>query len=111
MMLRPGARLGAYEPVSAIGAGDMGEVYRAPDTRLNRDVAIKTPPDDFTLDAQHLARFERECSSCRSSRGVARVSADGQRFLASTRDASAPPPAPSPINVVVNWREQMKRAR
>ena len=60
MSLAPGARLGAYEVVSLIGAGGLGEVYRARDTRLNRDVAIKVLPDAFVHDADRLARFKRE---------------------------------------------------
>src|SRR6266576_1126927 len=60
MALSPGTRLGAYEIVSAIGAGGMGEVYRARDTRLQRDVAIKVLPDLFAADPERLARFERE---------------------------------------------------
>ncbi len=60
MSLAPGARLGPYEVLSAIGAGGMGEVYRARDTRLKRDVAIKVLPDAFAKDADRLARFQRE---------------------------------------------------
>src|SRR5712691_1169765 len=60
MPLEPGTRLGPYEVVSAIGAGGMGEVYRARDTRLQRDVAIKVLPDLFATDPDRLARFERE---------------------------------------------------
>jgi serine/threonine protein kinase len=60
MPLGPGDRLGPYEIVSAIGAGGMGEVYRARDTRLQRDVAIKVLPDAFAADVDRLARFERE---------------------------------------------------
>src|SRR2546428_6919241 len=60
MSLAPGARLGPYEILSAIGAGGMGEVYRARDTRLNRDVAIKVLPEAFAQDADRLARFKRE---------------------------------------------------
>src|SRR5438445_1978301 len=60
MSLAPGARLGPYEILSAIGAGGMGEVYRARDTKLNRDVAVKVLPDAFALDADRLARFKRE---------------------------------------------------
>jgi serine/threonine protein kinase len=58
--LEPGARLGVYEVVSAIGAGGMGEVYRARDTKLGRDVALKILPDIFVGDADRVARFERE---------------------------------------------------
>src|SRR5262245_63914127 len=59
-MLGPGARLGPYEIVAAIGAGGMGEVYRARDTRLGREVAIKVLPDSFADDPDRLASFERE---------------------------------------------------
>ena len=55
-----GRRLGVYEVHEQIGAGGMGEVYRARDTRLGRDVAIKILPAAFTIDPQRLARFERE---------------------------------------------------
>ena len=60
MTLAPGFRLGDYEIESPIGAGGMGEVYRARDTRLGRTVAIKILPDAFALDPDRLARFERE---------------------------------------------------
>ncbi len=60
MTLSPGERLGAYEIVSALGAGGMGEVYRARDSRLNRDVAIKILPDAVAADPDRLARFTRE---------------------------------------------------
>ena len=60
MPLQPGFRLGAYEIVSPLGAGGMGEVYRARDTRLKRDVAIKVLPDAFASDPERLARFQRE---------------------------------------------------
>jgi serine/threonine protein kinase len=56
----PGTRLGPYEVLSAIGAGGMGEVYRARDSRLKRDVAIKVLPQAFARDPERLARFERE---------------------------------------------------
>src|SRR5204862_718904 len=60
MSLALGARLGPYEILSAIGAGGMGEVYRAKDTKLNRDVALKVLPDSFATDPDRLARFHRE---------------------------------------------------
>jgi serine/threonine-protein kinase len=58
--LTPGARLGAYEVVARIGAGGMGEVYRARDTKLGRDVALKILPDAFATDPDRLSRFQRE---------------------------------------------------
>src|SRR6188508_2186252 len=66
MSLTSGARLGPYEIISAIGAGGMGEVYRARDTKLNRDVAIKVLPDLFALDPERLARFAREAQTLAS---------------------------------------------
>jgi serine/threonine protein kinase/Tol biopolymer transport system component len=58
--LTAGSRLGPYEILSLLGAGGMGEVYRAHDTKLNRDVALKVLPLEFALDADRLARFKRE---------------------------------------------------
>src|SRR5262247_336286 len=60
MSLAPGARLGSYEVVDPLGVGGMGEVYRARDTKLNRDVALKVLPDSFATDVERLARFKRE---------------------------------------------------
>ena len=60
MALTPGTRFGAYEVTAQIGAGGMGEVYRARDTTLNRDVALKVLPELFALDPDRLARFKRE---------------------------------------------------
>ena len=60
MALVPGARLGSYEIVAAIGAGGMGEVYRATDTKLKRQVALKVLPASVAGDAERLARFQRE---------------------------------------------------
>jgi len=61
--LIPGARLGPYEILSALGAGGMGEVYRARDPRLNRLIAIKILPVAAAADAEHVGRFEREALS------------------------------------------------
>ena len=60
MAIIPGRRLGPYEILSAIGAGGMGEVYKAHDTKLARDVAIKVLPDNFVNDPERLSRFQRE---------------------------------------------------
>ena len=60
MSLAAGTHLGPYEILSALGAGGMGEVYRARDPKLNRDVAIKILPTVFTSDPDRLARFARE---------------------------------------------------
>ena len=60
MALTDGSRLGHYDVTALIGEGGMGEVYRARDTKLDRDVALKVLPQAFTDDPDRLARFERE---------------------------------------------------
>src|SRR6266700_6175117 len=66
MSLQPSTRLGPYEIVASIGAGGMGEVYRARDTRLDRTVAVKVLPAAFAKDAQLRLRFEREAKAISS---------------------------------------------
>ncbi|MFN0120326.1 MAG: serine/threonine protein kinase, partial [Blastocatellia bacterium] len=60
MPVIPGTRFDHYEILAPLGAGGMGEVYRARDTRLDREVAIKVLPADFANDAERLRRFEQE---------------------------------------------------
>ena len=72
MTLAPGTKLGPYEIVAPLGAGGMGKVYRARDTRLGRDVALKVLLQAFAADAERMARFRREaqvlaCSITRTS--------------------------------------------
>ena len=76
--LASGTRLGPYRIEALIGAGGMGEVYRARDTKLDRDVAIKVLPPLFAADASRLARFERE------ARLLASASLARQRCAASS---------------------------
>src|SRR5215472_7305556 len=63
MSLSPGACLGPYEVIAQIGAGGMGEVWKARDTRLSRDVAIKVLPTEFSADPARLRRFEQEAQA------------------------------------------------
>jgi serine/threonine protein kinase len=63
MPLLPGTKLGPYEIKSSLGAGGMGEVYRATDTKLGRDVALKLLPPEVAHDPERLARFQREAKS------------------------------------------------
>src|SRR5712691_10766669 len=60
MTLSPGSRLGPYEIIAPLGAGGMGEVYRARDPRLGREVAIKVLPEESSSDPERLRRFEKE---------------------------------------------------
>ena len=66
MPLPPGTRLGPYEILAPLGAGGMGVVYRARDTRLDRDVAIKVLPELLAADPDRLTRFEREAKALAS---------------------------------------------
>jgi len=87
MPITPGTRLGPYEVASKLGEGGMGEVYRATDTTLKRDVAIKLLPEAFTQDAERLARFEREAQVLAQLNhpNIAAIyglhEAEGKRFL------------------------------
>jgi hypothetical protein len=66
MSLSPGTRLGPYEVIAPLGAGGMGEVYRARDTKLGRDIALKILPETFARDSDRVARFEREARTLAS---------------------------------------------
>ena len=63
MPLQPGTRLGQYEVLAHIGSGGMGEVYRARDTKLNREVAVKVLPEHFASDPERIQRFRREAQT------------------------------------------------
>jgi serine/threonine protein kinase len=87
MALVPGTRFGTYEVVEPIGSGGMGEVYRATDTSLKRDIALKVLPPDFVNDSDRLARFQREAEVLASlnDTNIAQVfgleKADGQMAI------------------------------
>ena len=72
-MLAPGDRLGSYEITAKLGEGGMGEVYRATDTKLEHQVAIKVLPAAFTEDKERLARFKREAQLLIGAIGAASV--------------------------------------
>jgi serine/threonine protein kinase len=86
-MSLPGQQLGSYEIISLLGKGGMGEVYRARDTKLKRDVAIKTLPEEFSRDPDRIARFQREAEVLASLNhtNIAAIydleEAEGSRFL------------------------------
>ena len=66
MALNPGTRLGSYQVTAKIGAGGMGSVYQATDTKLNRQVALKILPEAFAEDPDRLARCQREAQALTS---------------------------------------------
>jgi serine/threonine protein kinase len=111
MSLDPGARLGPYEILAAIGAGGMGEVYRARDPRLGRDVAIKVMAATvdgkgprFTV-IKTTALFTRRLVG-NPNGGLYGVSPDGQRFLLNTEVEQT---VPSPMTVVLNWTASLRK--
>jgi serine/threonine protein kinase len=117
LLLLVGSRIGSYEVISPVGAGGMGEVYRARDARLNRDVAIKVLPGSFADDEDRLRRFEQEAQAAGSLNHpniLVRydapnrycVSADGQRFLVNSPAEEA---STTPITVILNWASEFKR--
>jgi len=83
-----GTTISHYKVIEKIGQGGMGEVYRAEDTNLSREVAIKVLSEQFTQDPQRLARFEREAKLLASLNhpGVSRVSASSVTFLRRSPD-------------------------
>jgi len=87
MTLDAGTKLGPYEILSPLGAGGMGEVYRAKDARLDREVAIKVLPEAFSRDPERVARFQREAKVLASLNhpNIAAIygfeESDGKRFL------------------------------
>ena len=82
--LEPGFELGSYEILGALGAGGMGEVYRARDQELRRDVAIKVLPEAFARDSDRLARFQREAKRMLAV-VIADVAVDGEYQFLRTR--------------------------
>src|SRR2546428_1497183 len=87
MALAPGTKLGPYEIQAPLGAGGMGEVYRATDTKLGRDVALKVLPAEMASDPERLERFRREAKALAALHhpGIVTVhsveEADGVHFL------------------------------
>jgi serine/threonine protein kinase len=106
MPLTTGTRLGPYEIVSQAGAGGMGEVYRARDTRLDRTVAIKLLPDQVSADREIRERFEREARTVAAlNHPNIDVMPDGEHFLVnvSSQQAALTAGQVTPITVGLNW--------
>ena len=101
MLLAAGHRLGVYEITAPIGAGGMGQVYRARDTKLNRDVALKVLPEAFAHDPDRLARFTREAQTLAllNHPNIAQIYGleEGQVGLAKRLDSSSSPALPAPL--------------
>jgi eukaryotic-like serine/threonine-protein kinase len=116
MSLAAGSKLGPYEILAPIGAGGMGEVYRAHDTKLDRDVALKVLPQAFARDPARMARFEREAKVLASLNhpniaqiyGVAET--DGARALIMELVEGDSPRGPMPFDDAWSIASQMAEA-
>jgi serine/threonine-protein kinase len=98
--MTPGTRLGPYQILAPIGQGGMGEVYRAKDTKLDREVAIKILPESFAQDSERLARFEREAKVLASLNhpNIAQIYGVEERALVMELVEGASPKGPMPFD-------------
>jgi Tol biopolymer transport system component len=116
MTLAPGTRLGPCEILAPIGAGGMGEVYKARDTKLDRQVAIKVLPAAVSNDPERLARFEREAKVLASLNhpNIAQIygieECDGVRALVMELVPGEPIKGPLPVETAINYARQIAEA-
>jgi serine/threonine protein kinase/WD40 repeat protein len=112
MPLAPGTRLGPYEILASIGAGGMGEVYRARDTTLEREVAIKVLPAALAQDPERLARFKREAKVLASLNhpNIAQIYGVEDRALVMELVAGPSPKGPLPLETALNYARQIASA-
>jgi Tol biopolymer transport system component len=112
MTLTPGTRLGPYEILAPIGAGGMGEVYRARDTKLDREVAIKVLPAPLAQDPERLARFEREAKVLASLNhpNIAHIYGIEDRALVMELVDGQTLHGPVPLDTALNYAKQIADA-
>src|ERR1700681_1979265 len=112
MSLAAGSKLGPYEILAQIGAGGMGEVYRALDTKLDRDVAIKVLPAALAQDPERLARFEREAKALAALNhpNIAQIYGLEQRALVMELVEGETLKGPLPIETALNYARQIADA-
>ncbi len=112
MSLAPGTRLGPFEILAPIGAGGMGEVYRAKDTKLKREVALKVLPDSFAGDRNRMARFQREAEMLASlnHRNIAQIYGVEDRAIVMELVEGETLSSPLPIETALNYARQIAEA-
>ena len=112
MALTQGRRLGPYEIIAPLGAGGMGEVYRARDTKLGRDVAIKVLPPAFAADAARMARFEREAQMLASLNhpNIAAIYGIEQGAIVMELVEGEDLKGPLPVETALNYARQIAAA-
>lgn len=111
MPLSAGTRFGPYEILAPIGAGGMGEVYRAKDTRLKRDVALKVLPEAFANDRERMARFQREAEVLASVNhpNIAQVYGVEEQALIMELVEGEPLQGPLPVETALEQRRNVCR--
>jgi serine/threonine-protein kinase len=112
MPLSAGERLGPYEILAPIGAGGMGEVYRAKDTELKREVALKVLPDSFARDPERMARFQREAEVLASLNHpkIAQINGVEERALVMELVDGQTLKGPLPLDTALNYAKQIADA-
>src|SRR6202044_4194681 len=109
MPLSAGIKLGPYEILAPIGAGGMGEVYRAHDTKLKRDVALKVLPEVFAKDSGRMMRFQREAEVLASLNhaNIAQIYGVEERALVMELVDGETLPAGIPLDTALNYARQI----
>src|SRR5215470_16474156 len=112
MRFEPGTKLGHYEISAPIGVGGMGEVYRATDTKLKRDVALKVLPEAFARDPERMARFQREAEVLASLNhpNIAQIYGVEDRALVMELVEGETLRGPLPIETALNYARQIAEA-
>src|SRR5260370_4029441 len=112
MPLSAGTRFGPYEILASIGAGGMGEVYRAKDTRLKRDVALKVLPEAFANDRERMARFQREAEvlAALNHPNIAQVYGIEEHALIMELVEGNPLKGPLPVETALQYGKQIADA-
>src|SRR5246127_850226 len=112
MPLSAGNKLGPYEIVAPIGAGGMGEVYRARDTKLKRDVALKVLPEAFARDPERMTRFQREAEVLASLNhpNIAQIYGVEERALVMELVEGETLKGPLPLETALNYARQIADA-
>jgi serine/threonine-protein kinase len=110
--MTPGTKVGGYEIVALIGAGGMGEVYRARDTKLKRDVALKVLPDAFAGDPERMARFQREAEVLASLNhpNIAHIHGIEERALVMELVDGETLPCPLTVETALDYAKQIAEA-
>jgi serine/threonine protein kinase len=112
MALTVGTRLGPYEVLAPIAAGGMGEVYRAKDTKLKREVALKVLPDSFADDPERMARFQREAEvlAALNHPNIAQIYGVEERALVMELVPGESLKGPLALDTALNYAKQIAEA-